>query len=1149
MMKSRLMLLAILFIHSAFFTHAQTVSPNNADYAYNEPMVMNFSGGPGNAQDWIGIYKPGDPDGSYLDWYYVNNSKTGSTGMTDGSITFSAGLTTSGGYEVRFFENNGYTLLASNTFTVSNKNVPVAGVTLNTTTVTVGIAGNIALTATTTPSWATNKAVTWSSSDPAVTTVNASGVVTGVSNGDASITITTVDGGYTASCAVTVLTTVPYVNYALQMDGNDNYPRNQMGKLNQWSLEAWIKGDDASWKGKEVIFGGGGYAYSDNSADVEPLVLINGKLFSTKANITSANTLDANWHHVAATCDGTTTKIYLDGVEAGSTSTANPAIPAALGSNWDAATTFGGQIDEVRIWNKALSASEISTWMRKPLQASHPAFNNLKVYYTFDDKQTDLAINMVGKGHEPSHLILDKVDKYGTNPLAYHVLNSNAAFSLPVTNQEVFSAVVSHSEWDVDQAAADDQVLKLRVVVNGASNPLKLDELKLDLTGTTHLADISKVHVYYSGKTANSPVRTELFGSGTAPAASMIFSEPLATAHTLTEGVNYFLVTFDINAEATQGNLVDANVTSFKLNGLSQTPVDAPTLEKKTIVKSSTNDPNYLRVLSWNIWHGGNHVGYSGPQITSDIAKATNADVILMQEAYGTQGKIATDLGFNLQTPSAKANLALFCRWPLAAYNSNYGSFNAVGAMTQMANGRNVALFDWWLRYATNPEYTATYVNPGQNTTHWITDDKAKADTDAKGILAQDIKAQVTNPDIPVILGGDFNSCSHLDWTANTTAIHNGYGAVNFPTSNTLIAEGYTDTYRSSHPDELVHPGGTWAANYGYLDARIDFIYHKGPNIRPVGAKIIRTPYEIDYIWPGDHAAVITTFDMTATTPPVADFSASEISVNVGSNVTFSDISTNSPTSWSWSFPGGTPSTSTEKNPVVTYPAAGSYSVSLTSANQYGSNSTTKSNCITVGIFPDITSNKTSYAPGESITLSFMNGPNNAKDWIGIYPKDVIPPGSGAADAWLYVDGTQTGSTPVTTGSVTFPSGLAAGEWEAYFLENDAYTIIKSVEFTVTTDVVTSTLTIKDDSKQEEGYIKVYPNPSEGVFNLIHKSVAGEIELKVVSVTGKAMYYKKYNENSTAGMKGIDLRHLPNGIYCLIVRVNNKTQTEKIIKV
>ena len=58
------------------------------------------------------------------------------------------------------------------------------------------------LTATVLPADATNKAVTWSSSNPGIATVNANGTVSFVSPGTATITVTTVDGGKTDSCSV-----------------------------------------------------------------------------------------------------------------------------------------------------------------------------------------------------------------------------------------------------------------------------------------------------------------------------------------------------------------------------------------------------------------------------------------------------------------------------------------------------------------------------------------------------------------------------------------------------------------------------------------------------------------------------------------------------------------------------------------------------------------------------------------------------------------------------------------------------------------------------------------------------------------------------------------------------------------------------------
>ena len=83
-------------------------------------------------------------------------------------------------------------------------NVSVTGVTLNKTTLKLGKGASETLTATVAPTNATNKNVTWTSSDPAVATVDASGKVTGVAKGTATITVTTENGGYTATCAVEV---------------------------------------------------------------------------------------------------------------------------------------------------------------------------------------------------------------------------------------------------------------------------------------------------------------------------------------------------------------------------------------------------------------------------------------------------------------------------------------------------------------------------------------------------------------------------------------------------------------------------------------------------------------------------------------------------------------------------------------------------------------------------------------------------------------------------------------------------------------------------------------------------------------------------------------------------------------------------------
>lgn len=84
-------------------------------------------------------------------------------------------------------------------------NVPVASVTLDKTSLTLDVGGSDTLTATVEPDNATNKAVTWSSSNENVATVDQNGNVKAVGAGKATITATTADGsGKTATCEVTV---------------------------------------------------------------------------------------------------------------------------------------------------------------------------------------------------------------------------------------------------------------------------------------------------------------------------------------------------------------------------------------------------------------------------------------------------------------------------------------------------------------------------------------------------------------------------------------------------------------------------------------------------------------------------------------------------------------------------------------------------------------------------------------------------------------------------------------------------------------------------------------------------------------------------------------------------------------------------------
>lgn len=143
-----------------------------------------------------------------------------------------------------------------------------------------------------------------------------------------------------------------------------------------------------------------------------------------------------------------------------------------------------------------------------------------------------------------------------------------------------------------------------------------------------------------------------------------------------------------------------------------------------------------------------------------------------------------------------------------------------------------------------------------------------------------------------VLLGGDFNEPSHLDWTESTKDIRDHQGVVVPWDVSTLLAQaGYKDAYREIFPDPLTHPGFTFPADCKDIDVaklvwspeaddrdRIDFIMFdpqgglsvtdvvlvgpkgdilRGERVTEQTADPIVEPLGI---WPTDHKAVLATF-------------------------------------------------------------------------------------------------------------------------------------------------------------------------------------------------------------------------------------------------------------------------------------------------
>ena len=123
---------------------------------------------------------------------------------------------------------------------------------------------------------------------------------------------------------------------------------------------------------------------------------------------------------------------------------------------------------------------------------------------------------------------------------------------------------------------------------------------------------------------------------------------------------------------------------------------------------------------------------------------------------------------------------------------------------------------------------------------------------------------------------------------------------------------------------------------------------------------------------------------------PIASFSVDNASIAEGESVQFTDQSLNNPTSWEWTFEGGSPASSSAQNPSVTYADEGKYQVSLMATNDGGTDAVIRENCITVSVPPPpppiaaFTSDKTTISTGTTVYFSDLST-NQPDEWYWIF--------------------------------------------------------------------------------------------------------------------------------------------------------------------
>ncbi len=148
------------------------------------------------------------------------------------------------------------------------------------------------------------------------------------------------------------------------------------------------------------------------------------------------------------------------------------------------------------------------------------------------------------------------------------------------------SSTATQNTSTVETAANNEQIIGLEVVTTGSSNPLELSEIIFNTDGSSDpTQDFYNAKVFYTG-TSNTFAATNQFGS---TVAAPLGKFEITGTQALSEGTNYFWLTYNIQGKATLLNLVDAEVVQFTLNNTDITPsVTAPGGER-SIVSPATS--------------------------------------------------------------------------------------------------------------------------------------------------------------------------------------------------------------------------------------------------------------------------------------------------------------------------------------------------------------------------------------------------------------------------------------------------------------------------------------------------------------------------------------------------------------------------------
>jgi endonuclease/exonuclease/phosphatase family metal-dependent hydrolase len=461
----------------------------------------------------------------------------------------------------------------------------------------------------------------------------------------------------------------------------------------------------------------------------------------------------------------------------------------------------------------------------------------------------------------------------------------------------------------------------------------------------------------------------------------------------------------------------------------------------------SRAEPVVVRVMTFNIWHGGGLVDFG--QVIAAV-RAADPDLVGLQEAEGNTRRVADSLGWRY----ADERHQIISRLPLLDPPGGDGVY----LLVEVRPGRVVAVANLHL---TSDPYGPEAVRDGAPADSVLALERAVRLPEIRRHLAE--LPRLVAAGIPVILTGDFNTPSHRDWTRQVAAARPQVRyPLEWPVTAAVERAGFLDSYRQVHPDPVRRPGLTWTPGYPHPKVpatethdRIDLIYAAGP-ASPAASRIVGEPGgpDVDVAvspWPSDHRAVVTTFRVVPAVPPVLVAVGRRV-LRIGDSMVVRYFTAGSRARVAILGAGSKP------GPAVFSPATedgrsafatdaldpGQYEVALLedTGRELARVPVT---LLASGAVPEVSVARTTFRGSEPIGVGWRQAPGNRWDWVGVYRE-------GEADSARYLAWRHTGATisgEMVLGPDAFAGPLSPGRYEVRLMEDDGYRILATAGFGV----------------------------------------------------------------------------------------------------